>query len=50
MRIDRLEICWPVLKIIVDNPHEFQNLTGLHIEYDPRYHDLISKVAIFYGA
>jgi len=45
IKIDRLEVCWPVLKIIVDNFEEFSNITGFHIEYDPRHHGLILKLA-----
>ncbi len=47
--IDRLEVCWPVLKIIVENPLEFKNILGLHIEFDPRYHSLINQIAEHYA-
>jgi hypothetical protein len=45
----RLDITWPVLKIIVDNPLEFSNLTQFAIEYNPIYTELILKVADLFG-
>lgn len=47
--IDRLEVCWPVLKIIVENPLEFKNISGFHIEFDPRFHTLIKQIADYYA-
>ena len=49
VKIDRLEVCWPVLQIILDNHSQFPNITGFHIEFDPKFFTLISRIADFYG-
>ena len=49
VKIDRLEVCWPVLQIILDNHSQFQNIKGFHIEFDPKFFALINRVADFYG-
>lgn len=38
--LNRLEVTWPILQIILDNDHEFENIKGLHLEYHPNYHEL----------
>jgi hypothetical protein len=45
IKIDRLEVCWPVLQILVDNHSQFPNIKGLHIEFDPKYQMLIGRIA-----
>jgi hypothetical protein len=49
LRIDRLNICWPILRVLINNPQEFPDLVGFHIEYNPQYHDLVCTVANVYG-
>lgn len=48
--LNRLDVTWPVLKIILDNDHEFLNITGLHLEYHPQYHELFISAAQILGS
>lgn len=41
LRLDRLNVTWPILKILSDNEACFPNITGLHIEFDPEFSELI---------
>ena len=47
--LNRLEVVWPVLHILLENIEEFTNITGLHLEYHPKYHDLFLKAAEVLG-
>ena len=49
VKIDRLEVCWPVLQIIVDNPWKFPNIKGFHIEFDPKFKGLVDRIADKYA-
>ncbi len=49
LRIDRLDVCWPVLKILADNPAEFSNITGLELLYDPKHSEIVATMAEKYG-
>jgi len=42
--LDRLNVTWPVLKILSDNEASFPSITGLHIEFDPAYNKLIEDL------
>lgn len=44
LRLDRLSVTWPILKILSDNEASFPSITGLHIEFDPEYSKLIEEL------
>ena len=42
LKLDRLSETWPILKMLSENEASFPSLTGLHIEFDPEYNNLIA--------
>ena len=44
LQLVRLNETWPILKILSDNEAKFPSITGLHIEFDPAYSELIEDL------
>lgn len=49
LQLNRLEVVWPVLHILVENHLSFTKITGLHLEYHPNHHDLYLRAAEILG-
>ena len=44
LKLNRLASTWPILKILTKNEAAFPNINGIHLEFDPKYADLIQEL------